>query len=68
MTDILGLKNENASSIDGKMNEVMQLMIALRNEARTKKDFATSDKIRDELLKAGIQLKDGKDGTAWEIN
>jgi cysteinyl-tRNA synthetase len=65
VTGILGLKNENASASDEKLNEVMKLLIALREEARAKKDFATSDKIRDELLKMGVQLKDGKDGTAW---
>ena len=66
VTDIFGLKNESASASDSTLNEVMQLLIALRNEARAKKDFATSDKIRDELLKMGVQLKDGKEGTAWE--
>jgi len=42
-------------------------LIDIRKEARDKKDFATSDKVRDELLKAGIQLKDGKDGTEWSF-
>lgn len=68
VTDILGLKNENAEASDEKLNEVMKLMITLRNDARAKKDFGTSDIIRDELLKMGIQLKDGKEGTAWEVN
>lgn len=67
ISEILGLKNESAAASDSKMDEVMQLVISLRNEARTKKDFATSDKIRNDLQKAGIQLKDGKEGTAWEI-
>jgi len=66
VTDILGLKNENVAASDEKLDEVIKLLIALRNEARAKKDFATSDKIRDELLKMGIQLKDGKEGTTWE--
>jgi cysteinyl-tRNA synthetase len=68
VSDILGLKNETAAVSDSKMNDAMELLIALRNEARAKKDFATSDKIRNDLLKAGIQLKDGKEGTTWEIN
>lgn len=64
---ILGLKNEGKSA-DSKMDEVMQLFIKIRNEAKTKKDFATSDKIRDELKKINIRLKDEKDGTVgWEI-
>jgi cysteinyl-tRNA synthetase len=41
--------------------------IAARNAARTAKNFKESDRIRDELLAQGIQLKDGPDGTTWEI-
>ncbi|HAP00976.1 MAG TPA: cysteine--tRNA ligase [Bacteroidetes bacterium] len=63
---ILGLKDERTSGDEGSMDAVMQLVISLRKQAREKKDFTTSDIIRDELLKAGIQLKDGKDGTSWE--
>ena len=65
ITDIFGLKNEKEND-DSKMNGLMELLISLRKEARSKKDFATSDKIRDDLLAAGIQLKDGKEGTSWE--
>jgi cysteinyl-tRNA synthetase len=38
------------------------LLIELRKKARTDKNFALSDKIRDDLKKLGIQIKDGKDG------
>lgn len=65
ITDIFGLKNEKEND-DSKMNGLMELLISLRKEARSKKDFATSDKIRDDLFAAGIQLKDGKEGTSWE--
>ncbi|MBX7109655.1 MAG: cysteine--tRNA ligase [Chitinophagales bacterium] len=65
VTNIFGLKGEKSND-DSKMNGLMELLISLRNEARSKKDFATSDKIRDDLQKVGIQLKDGKDGTTWE--
>jgi cysteinyl-tRNA synthetase len=61
VTDIFGLKNEKEND-DSKMNGLMELLISLRKEARSKKDFATSDKIRDDLFAAGIQLKDGKEG------
>ena len=44
------------------------MLIKLRQEARANKDFAMSDKIRDELAAAGIQLNDGKDGTTFSIN
>jgi cysteinyl-tRNA synthetase len=41
--------------------------IAARNVARKNKDFAESDRIRDELAALGIVLKDSKDGTTWEV-
>jgi len=66
VTDILGLKNEDAAD-NSATDALMQLLIDIRKDARDKKDFATSDKVRDELLKAGIQLKDGKDGTEWSF-
>ena len=50
------------------LNGVMELLIDIRNEARANKDFATSDKIRDQLVELGIQIKDGKDGTTFSVN
>ena len=40
----------------------------MRNKARADKDFETSDKIRDQLLQFGVQLKDGKEGTQYTLN
>lgn len=67
--DILGLVNpskvkDNSEQLDG----AVELLINMREEARANKDFALSDKIRDQLLEAGIQLKDGKDGTTFSTN
>jgi cysteinyl-tRNA synthetase len=62
--DILGLKNEESGSGD-EVNELMNLIITLRNEAKNKKDFTTSDKIRDQLSTIGFKIKDEKDGTSW---
>ena len=42
-------------------------LIAARAAARKAKNFAESDRIRDELAKMGVVLKDTKDGTTWEI-
>ena len=66
--DVLGLKNEelNAANND-RLDGVLQLLIDMRMEARANKDFALSDKIRDELLALGIQLKDGKEGTTYTV-
>lgn len=65
--DVLGLKEESGVGSD-KVDGLMNLILELRKDVRTKKDFATSDKIRDELLKVGIQVKDGKDGVTWTSN
>ena len=62
--DILGLKNEDSDSGD-EVNELMNLIISLRNEAKNNKDFAASDKIRDQLSQIGFKIKDEKDGTSW---
>lgn len=61
MEEVLGLKeeaNHNNKLLDGAIN----VLIGLRKKARTDKNFALSDKIRDDLKGIGIQLKDGKDG------
>jgi cysteinyl-tRNA synthetase len=64
VVDVLGLKQ---SSVQGetRLGSVMDLVLDLRSEARTNKDWTTSDKIRDGLAAAGIVVKDGKDGTTW---
>jgi cysteinyl-tRNA synthetase len=52
---------EESENNNEKLNGVMDLVIDIRKDARTKKDFAISDKIRDALPGVGIQLKDSKD-------
>ncbi len=66
LEDILGLKAIKNQEGDEKLDAVLHLVIEMRNEARERKDYDTSDKIRDALGKVGIQLKDGKDGkVSW---
>jgi len=66
--DILGLKIEAAGG-DDKLKGAMQVLIELRKEARAKKDWATSDKIRNQLAEVGIQLKDEKNGNmSWNLS
>lgn len=68
LEDIFGLKASTENN-DGKLGGVMQLLIDIRREARAKKDYATSDKIRNQLTELGIALKDEKDGAvSWTIN
>jgi cysteinyl-tRNA synthetase len=61
LEDILGLKDEDADE-RARLNGVMSLLIDIRKEAKTKKDYATSDKIRNQLQRLGIQMKDEKNG------
>lgn len=68
--DVLGL--QDATSIEtinqsNHLDSAMKLIIALRAAARENRDFSTSDKIRDDLAAAGIQLKDGADGTTFTV-
>jgi cysteinyl-tRNA synthetase len=66
--DVLGLKQEeNSANHISKLDGVMHMLIQMRNQARIDKNWALSDQIRDELLKLGIQLKDGKDGTDYRL-
>ncbi|MBS1765354.1 MAG: cysteine--tRNA ligase [Bacteroidetes bacterium] len=65
--DILGLKDENSGlNNDSLLDGVMQLVLEIRNEAKARKDFAVSDKIRNSLNAAGITVKDSKDGSTWD--
>jgi cysteinyl-tRNA synthetase len=68
--DVLGLEDSVSETGNNttKLTGAVELLIALRNQARDNKDFATSDKIRDELQEVGIQLKDGKEGTTFSLN
>ena len=69
LIQIMGVElNKNAQS-DSDSNTVeddlIQLAVDVRNQAKDNKDWETSDLIRDKLTKLGIQLKDSKDGTQW---
>ena len=64
--EILGLLNNEVGSDDnGIVDGLMGTIIDIRKEARAKKDWATSDLIRDKLAALDIVLKDGKEGTTW---
>jgi cysteinyl-tRNA synthetase len=66
--EVFGLKNENTNAGNNKLDDALQVLINLRKEAKAKKDFATSDAIRNQLAEKGIQLKDEKDGTvSWSM-
>jgi cysteinyl-tRNA synthetase len=65
--DVLGLREENdGSGNDQLTDELMKIIISLRQDAKNRKEWGMSDQIRDELKKAGVVLKDLKDGAEWE--
>ncbi|UMB60964.1 cysteine--tRNA ligase [Lutibacter sp. A80] len=66
--DVLGLKNELQEDSSDKLSGVVTMLIEMRKKARADKDWALSDKIRDQLADLGIQLKDGKEGTTFSVN
>lgn len=63
--DVFGLENDLGTGDSGPIDSLMDLIIELRQDARSNKDWTTSDKIRDFLQEAGILIKDGKEGTSW---
>jgi cysteinyl-tRNA synthetase len=65
VNDVLGLEMSSQQD-DSKLDGVMDLVLNLRQQARTNKDWTTSDQIRDGLAAVGIVVKDGKDGTSWK--
>ena len=73
--DILGLSTLNSQlSTSGNaareeaFGKVMDMVLELRAKAKANKDWATSDKIRDDLAAAGFEVKDTKDGVTWRLN
>lgn len=68
---VLGIIPESdavAGSADaGRQDGLIKLLVELRKDARTNKDWATSDKIRDELAELGVALEDRADGTVWKV-
>ncbi len=67
VTDILGLVSTKESNGNNLTNEVMELVLKLRGNAKKNKDFNTAYLIREELNKSGIQIKDSREGTSWEV-
>jgi cysteinyl-tRNA synthetase len=68
--DVEETKSGDVTLIQGSQAELklrVEQLIETRTQARQAKDFAESDRIRDELAAMGVVLKDTKDGTTWEI-
>ena len=68
--DILGLKEDHASNAgrEEAYAGAVNLLLAERQEAKANKDWAKSDRIRNELSALGFEIKDGKNGAEWKLN
>ena len=69
--DILGMKDEAASAGNNSneaFGKAMDLLLTIRQQAKANKDWATSDKIRNELTAIGFEIKDTKDGAEWKLS
>jgi cysteinyl-tRNA synthetase len=66
--DVLGLKAEDDNSKTSKvLGNVVNLVLDIRNKAKSEKNFQLSDEIRNKLAEAGVQVKDSKEGSTWKI-
>jgi cysteinyl-tRNA synthetase len=65
---VLGLNIEDAGANDALTEQLMNFILEMRSNAKSNKDFVTSDLIRDSLAKLNIQIKDTKEGATWSIN
>jgi cysteinyl-tRNA synthetase len=68
VSDVLGLTDDRQdSAAESVIGGLMEMIIESRNAAKAAKNWAESDRIRDELKAIGIQIKDTKEGTEWEL-
>ena len=70
LLDILGmrLEKDGGSGREEAFGKVVDMLLEQRSIAKANKDWATSDKIRDELTALGFEIKDTKDGATWKLN
>jgi cysteinyl-tRNA synthetase len=67
--DVLGLKLPEETVGENQITgELIELILQLRNDAKSNRDFETADRIRNKLTSLGITIKDRKDGADWEMN
>ncbi len=65
--ELLGLKDETDKNNTELIDYLMETILKIRQEAKERKDYATADKIRDELSKLNIVIKDTKEGATWSF-
>mgnify|MGYP001404589432 FL=1 len=69
MFEIMGLeKNIKSKKVNDKTNEILEILLKLRDDARLNKNYELSDKIRDMLNNKGIVINDSENNTSYSIN
>ncbi|MBN2638704.1 MAG: cysteine--tRNA ligase [Bacteroidales bacterium] len=66
--DILGLKDDQQQDNSQLIDYLMETLLQMRQDAKNNKDYATADRIRNELAKLNIQIKDTKEGSTWKFD
>ena len=69
MNSVLGVFERNAplaSEASDDLATKVEVLLEARRAARAARDFAASDRVRDELAAMGVRIKDGPQGTTWE--
>jgi len=69
LCEVMGIDFSHEKSIEDKslVEDLISLIIEIRQDVRLRKDWAASDKIRDSLARLNIKLKDTRDGTLWQF-
>ncbi len=66
--DVMGLKKEEENTkTTAVLDKVIHMVLDIRNKAKVEKNFPLSDEIRNKLTEAGVEVKDGKEGSSWKI-
>ncbi|MDD2552202.1 MAG: cysteine--tRNA ligase, partial [Dysgonamonadaceae bacterium] len=68
--DLMGIKDESDLKDTNyeAFEKAVNMLLEMRQEAKQRKDWATSDKIRDDLTKIGFTIKDTAEGFEWSLS
>ncbi|MDA1193032.1 MAG: cysteine--tRNA ligase [Candidatus Poribacteria bacterium] len=66
-TDVFGFRSDSSGTNVARLAPVIELALSAREDARAAKDWATADAIRDRMIETGVELKDSRDATGWEL-
>jgi cysteinyl-tRNA synthetase len=65
--DVMGLVEESEATNDSLTDSLIEMLVNIRHDAKISKDWSTADRVRDELKKLGVTIKDEKEGYSWDI-